>query len=460
MAVKFAGDRLSIDELHRFSNKPVTINQTLYWNFISLWNNIQGGIAAGKLLNPAGVGVDTWGVDFGLLDKQGNLIGNPVHYRDRRTNDMLEHVFKIVPRDDVFAQTGIQFMQFNTLYQLASMVASDSPYLDIAETLLLSPDLINYWLTGEKVSEFSIATTTQMVNPRSRSWVTEMLDKLGLPTHILPDIVPSGTQLGTYEGIRVIAPACHDTGSAVVAVPTTTKNFGYISSGTWSLAGIEGDAPIITPEVQAANITNEGGVFGTIRLLKNVMGLWIMQQCRSTWQASGMEYSYPDLVTLAEAAAPLRSIINPNDESFFAFGDLPSRIAAYCNTHHQPMPQSPGEIIRCVLESLALAYREVFETLEAISGRNVEVIHIIGGGSQNALLNQMTAEATGKRVMAGPVEATVMGNAVMQLITLGELGTLADARQIIAGLEGLTRYEPHHTEPWQAAYERYKTLLK
>jgi len=455
MGVQFDGAALTLNEITRFPNSPVRVCDTLHWNILDLWQQITAGIEAGKADQPASVGVDTWGVDFALLDAQSCLISMPVHYRDQRTDGMLEKVFAKVPRLEVFEQTGIQIISINTLYQLASMVEAKSPLLDIAETFLTIPDLLNYWLSGAKVCEYSNATTTQMFNTTSSGWAGDLLERLDIPVEMLPEVIQPGTRLGTYNGIPVIAPACHDTGSAVAATPATNQNFGYISSGTWSLAGIEAPSPIVTPEAAAANITNEGGVFGTIRLLKNVMGLWIIQQCRATWREQGQDYSYAELVELARKAPPLRSIVNPNDSIFLPPGDHPAKVRTLCRQSSQPVPETPGAIIRTVLESLALAYRDVFEKLEAVSRQTVEAIHIIGGGSQNELLNQMTADATGKPVLAGPVEATVIGNALMQLITLGELGNLSDARQVVANMIGLKRYEPNQTAEWVEAFHRY-----
>lgn len=459
MAVHFNGRSLTLEELNRFPNTTTTVNNTLHWDFLRLWRDIQVGIAQGKALNPASIGVDTWGVDFGLLDKQGTLIGNPVHYRDSRTVGKMERVFEIVPRSELFAQTGIQFMELNTLYQLMSMVDSQSPQLDIADTLLFSPDLLNYWLTGAKVCESSIASTSQMVNPQTGTWATDMLDKLGIPTHFLPEIVPSGTHLGEYDGIPVIAPACHDTGSAVAAVPAQTKDFAYLSSGTWSLFGLEVPQPILSEAASATNITNEGGVYGTIRLLKNVMGLWFVQQSRAIWNAQGEKLSYGELVTMAQAASPLRSLVNVNDSRFIAPGDMPARVQAFCRETGQPVPQSKGEIIRTILESLALAYRDSLTQVSSVaSASSVSVIHIVGGGTQNKLLNQMTADATGLPVVTGPIEATVIGNALVQLISLGEITNITEARQIVAEMGDMERYEPNvaETAVWQAAYEKYK----
>jgi rhamnulokinase len=458
IAVQFDGERLHLEELHRFPNTTVTINNTLHWDFLRLWQDIQTGIEKGKVLNPASIGVDAWGVDFGLLDSQGSLIGNPVHYRDGRTTNMMEAAFAKVPKADIFTQTGIQFMPINTLYQILSLVESQSPQLQIAETFLTAPDLLNYLLTGAKVSEFSNATTTQLFNPTTGDWAREVMAKLDIPGHIFPEIVQPGTRLGNYQGIPVIAPACHDTGSAVAAVPTRTEDFAYISSGTWSLVGLEVERPILTADALDANVTNEGGVYGTYRLLKNVMGLWILQQCRATWNAAGKDYSYGRLVELAGKDQPRTAVFNPNNPIFLSPGDHPQHIRSYCRQTNQPVPETPGTVVRCVLKSLALAYREVLEQVTAVANRQVSVIHVVGGGSQNDLLNQMTANATGLPVIAGPVEATVLGNALVQFIALGEIGSLEQGRQIIANSGELKQYQPQETAVWDDAYNRYKSL--
>ena len=460
IGVQFDGERLHLEELHRFPNTTVTINNTLCWNFLRLWQDIQTGIEKGKALNPASIGVDTWGVDFGLLDKQGNLIGNPVHYRDGRTANMMETAFAKVSRAGIFAQTGIQFMPINTLYQLLSLVESGSPQLQIAHTFLTAPDLLNYWLTGAKVCEFSNASTTQLFSPTLGNWATELIARLDIPSHIFPEIVPPGTRLGSHDGISVIAPACHDTGSAVAAIPTQTGDFAYISSGTWSLVGLEVDKPILSPEALTANVTNEGGVYGTYRLLKNVMGLWIVQQCRAAWAAGGEEHSYGELMAMATHAEPFTAVFNPNHGAFLAPGNHPQHIQDYCRRTGQPKLDSAGAVVRTVLESLALVYREVLEQITTVANRQVSVIHIVGGGSQNELLNQMTANATGLPVVTGPVEATVLGNALVQLITQGEMSDLAQARQIVAGMDELKRYEPEETSVWNEAYSRYQEITR
>ncbi|MCB0166326.1 MAG: rhamnulokinase [Anaerolineae bacterium] len=459
MAVHFDGRSLRLEAVNRFANVPVTVHGTLHWDVLRLWGDIQAGITKGRAYQPASMGVDTWGVDFGLLDEQGHLIGNPVHYRDGRTTGMMDKVMAKVAKIDIFEQTGLQFLPINTLYQLMSLDDRQAPDLRIAATFLTTPDLLNYWLTGTKVSEFTIASTTQLFNPRTGGWATELMAALGLPDHIFPEIVPAGTRLGDYEGIPVIAPACHDTGSAVAAVPVQTPNFAYISSGTWSLVGLEVDEPLINEAALAANLTNEGGVYGTFRLLKNVMGLWIVQQCRAAWAAAGQNYTYAELTQLARKATPLRSLIDVNDPVFLAPGDHPQQVRDYCARTGQPVPETSGAIVRTVLESLALAYHDVLESLMALSGRSIDFIHVVGGGSQNDLLNQLTADATGLPVLAGPIEATALGNALVQLITLGDVGNLAEARQLVTAMGELKRYEPNFSAlAWQDAYERYKQL--
>ncbi len=456
MAVHFDGTRFELDELHRFTNPTTHIRGTLYWDVLHLWRNIKQGIELGKTYHPLSIGVDTWAVDFALLDKQGNLLANPVMYRDSRTDGMMDAVFNIVPKRDVFEQTGIQFIQINTLYQMMSLVQSQSPVLANAHTFLTIPDLLHYWLTGALVCEFTNATTTQMFNPRTGTWAAAMLNKLDIPTTIFPEIVSPGTRLGHYDGIPVIAPATHDTGSAVAGVPTTNPNYAYISSGTWSLVGLEVKEAMISDAAYDANITNEGGIEGTYRLLKNVMGLWILQQCRATWANEGHDYSYDALVHLASNAAPLKTIVDVDDGRFLTAGDHPQRIRDWCAERGESIPQAQGDIVRCVLESLALKYRYVLETLQQISGQTIDVIHIVGGGTQNTLLNQFSADATGIPVVTGPTEATVFGNAAVQFIALGELSSIGEARQIIANMGVTQNYQPRQTPQWNDAYHRLR----
>jgi len=458
MEVDYDGKRLSLYEHYRFPNVPALVNGTLYWDILRLWNEIKNGIEKGSLSKPSGIGVDTWGVDFVLLDENDNLLDNPVHHRDNRTVGMMEKVFIKVPRKEIFLQTGIQFMSINTLYQIMCLVERRSSILSIAKTFLTPPDLLNFWLTGSKVCEFTSATTTQMYNPISNDWAWSLINKLEIPEKIFPEVIQPGIKIGKYKNINVITVAAHDTGSAVAAVPAQSDNFAYISSGTWSLVGLEVDKPIINEKALKANVTNEGGVYGTFRLLKNVIGLWILQQCRRSWESQGKKLSYTELMKMAALEKPLRSFIVPNDPVFLYPGNHPQLIRNICKNTSQPIPETPGAIARCVLESLALAYREVIKSLAEISGKKVDVIHIVGGGSKNRLLNQFTANANELPVIAGPAEATIIGNSIVQLITLGELDGMKDARQVIANLAELKHYEPKDANLWKEAYQRYKSI--
>ncbi|MBN8638218.1 MAG: rhamnulokinase [Anaerolineae bacterium] len=455
--VTYSGASLTMEVAHRFPNIQVEVGKTLYWDTFRLWHEIKTGIDLIKD-GARSIGVDTWGVDFALLDRDGNLLGNPVCYRDSRTDGAMEWTFKRVPRREIFERTGSQFLQLNTLYQLASLLRANSPLLEVAATYLGFPDLINYWLTGVKACEFTHATTTQFYNPRARDWDRQLLGAVGLPTDIYPHIVQPGTRLGDYRGIPVIAPPTHDTGSAVIAVPTTTRNFAYISSGTWSLIGLEIETPIINDAAYEANVTNEGGAEGKLRFLKNIMGLWLVQQSRAAWRAEGTDYSYDQLATMATDAPPFLAFIDPDDPSFFPPGDMPARIREFCARTGQVVPETPGAVLRVIYESLALRYREALDKMIALSGQTVDRMHIIGGGSQNAVLCQMTADAIGRPVYAGPVEATVLGNAIVQLIALGELQSVADGRALLSQQSDIKVYEPKNTAAWDAAFARFKGL--
>ena len=483
MLAQFDGRMLSLKEAHRFPNTPVRVGgrvgnlggETLHWDILRLFGDIKQGLrAAGQQANAAlaGVGVDTWAIDFGLLDAEDQLIGNPVHYRDARTDGMMEAAFARVPREEIFKRTGIQFMQINTLYQLVALAQRAAPALDIARTFLTIPDLINFWLCGRKANEYTNATSTQALDARSKDWARDMLEKLGIPTAMFAEVVPPATQLGVLRpglaeelglgAIPVLAPATHDTGSAVAAVPTTSRDAIYLSSGTWSLMGIETLEPVIDARTLALNFTNEGGIGGTYRVLKNIMGLWLLQECRRAWLDAGHEYGYAQLESMARAA-DIDTIVLPSDPRFLApnspaVGDMPSRILAFCRETDQTPPSNDGEITRCVLNSLALEYRWVAERLAEISGLALPVIHIIGGGSQNTLLNQLTADATGRTVVAGPVEATAIGNIIAQLLALGQIGSLQDGRELVSRAFDVQRIEPHRDDRWDAAYERYLKL--
>jgi len=464
------GDKLKLEEVRRFPNGPVRISDSLHWDVLRLWEEVKNTLqlCAKKYGNVTSIGVDTWGVDFGLLGRGDVLLGNPYHYRDKRTDGMLEEAFKRVPRRQIFEYTGTQFIQFNTLFQLLSMKLQNSPLLEMAETLLMMPDLFNFWLTGVKTSEFSIATTTNFFNPRASDWAKSLLKRMGLPTHILPGIVPSGTVLGELlppvaeetglKGTKVVASVCHDTGAAVAAVPAGAEDWCYISSGTWSLMGVELSAPIVNERSLELNFTNEGGYGGTIRFLKNLSGLWLVQESRRIWARAGQEHSYTQLTEMAAQAQPFKAFVEPDHVSFLYPGDMPARIRQFCQRTRQSMPGSKGEVVRCALESLALKYRWVLERLEEILGRRLEVIHIVGGGSQNALLCQFAANATNRQVLAGPVEATAIGNIMGQALALGYVGSHAEAREIIRRSFKITSYEPQDPEAWQEAYERFQKI--
>ena len=469
----FDGQKLTLDEAHRFPNTSVRINhahgETLHWDVLRLWNDIQDGLArAAQQGELSGVGVDTWGVDFGLLDTQDQLIGNPVHYRDARTDGMMETAFEIVPRGEIFASTGLQFMQLNTLFQM--MALKNSPQLEATRTLLLIPDLLNFWLTGEKASEYSIASTTQMLNAQTRQWDSDLLGRLGLPSQILTSIQPSGTQRGRLreslanrigaKGTPVYAPGCHDTASAVVAVPAEGSNWAYLSSGTWSLMGLEAAQPLINQQVAGYNFTNEGGVGDTIRFLKNIAGLWLVQECRRAWAREGHDYSYAELTEEAAGQAGGTAFIDPDAGDFLAPASMPEAIAEYCRRTGQTPPQSVGATVRCCLESLALKYRWVLERLEELSGQKIEVLHIVGGGTQNKLLSRLTADCLGRTVIAGPIEATATGNILTQAMARGELKNLSEIRQVVRASFPLETFEPKPSSrgAWDAAYEKFLDL--
>lgn len=442
----FDGERLNLSEVHRFPNTPVPLPDGLHWDVLNLWNAIRQSLslaaqAAGGGL--ASIGLDTWGVDFGLLDRHGALLGNPYHYRDSRTDGIMESAFQRMPRAEIYAQTGIQFLQFNSLFQLLAMSQRNSPQLAAADTFLTMPDLFNYWLTGRKVCEFTNATTTQCYDPRRRTWARPLLQRLGIPDHIFPEVVAPGTILGDLRGalaaeaglarLPVIAPACHDTGSAVAAVPAAPgAHFAWISSGTWSIAGVNVPEPVINERSLACAMTNEGGLNDSFRLSKNIAGLWPVQESRRTWGRTGQQYSYDELTILAAQAEPLRSLVDLDHNDFLKPGDMPARVRAYCERTGQPIPATPGQVVRCLLESLALKYQLVVEHLNDLlhAGARIETIHIVGGGTKNRLLSQMAADATGLPVITGPIEATATGNLLVQAVALGAIASLEEAREV------------------------------
>jgi rhamnulokinase len=469
------GDHLRLEEVRRFDNGPVRVLDSLHWDVLGMWSEIKHGLGLAAQVYDSddssltSVGLDTWGVDFGLLAADDTLLGNPYHYRDSRTDGMLDEAFRRVPRAQIFEHTGIQFMQLNSLYQLLAMTKAGSPALAAAETFLNMPDLFNFWLTGRKANEFTIATTSQCYNPRTGDWAWDMLEKLDIPTRIFGEIVPPGTVLDTLlpsvtqetgcRAIPVVAPATHDTGSAVAAVPAMDDDHIYLSSGTWSLMGVKVTEPVITEQSLAYNFTNEGGINGSFRLLKNIMGLWLVQESRREWARAGETYSYDDLTLMAAGSPAFGSLVVPGDGRFLPPGDMPGRIQAFCRETGQAVPETRGAIVRCALESLAMEYRWVAERLDELVGRRLSTIHIIGGGSQNQLLNQFTADATGRTVVAGPVEATAIGNVLVQALALGHIASLEKGRELVRRSFELTTYEPRGTERWEKTYHRYLKLI-
>jgi len=446
------GERLALEELHRFPNQPVQLPAGLYWDAFRLFHEIVEGLrAAGqRKLVPKGIGVDTWGVDFGLVGSDGSLVGNPRHYRDERNIGVPERLFERVPRAEVFDRTGIQIMAINSLYQLYSMRLADSPALAAADHLLFMPDLLSYWLSGAQRSEITIASTSQFYNPKTRRFETELFERLGMPAKILAELIEPGEQLGTLlphvaqasglGAVPVYATAGHDTASAVAAVPGHGDDWCYISSGTWSLMGVELPHPVIDERCFQLNFTNEAGFGGRTRLLKNIAGLWILQECRRAWMAQGETFSYQELVSMAEECGPAAGTIDPDD--FLQPGDMPARIAAWCTTHSLQAPRTKGETCRLILESLAHRYHQVLQGLESLTGHKINTIHIVGGGSRNRLLNQLVASATGCRVVAGPVEATAAGNVLVQAMGAREVSDLDAAREIVRKSFEIEAFEP------------------
>ncbi len=456
---------LTLEEVHRFPNEPVEYGGSLHWDLPRLWLEVRKTLSRLEHSPLAGIGVDAWGVDYALLGERGELLQNPYHYRDRRTHALMDEVFRIVPKEDIYRTTGIQFMPINTLYQLFAAKLQTPSLLACAKQMLTIPDLFNYWLTGKAVCEFTNATTSQMVDPSRRAWATDLIQRLGLPPDLPAPIVEPGTMLGpllpeltrasSLSGTPVIAPACHDTGSAVAAI-TARNGTAFLSSGTWSLIGVELDKPVITAETLETNFTNEGGIGGTTRLLKNVMGLWILQGCRNCWNVPAHNGDYRELLDLGNRAPAFAHLVNPDAESFLRATNMLSSIDAFCAKTHQPKPETPGAYVRCVLESLAMKYRFVLRNLEQVCDQHIEQIRVIGGGSKNRLLNQLTADATGRRVLAGPVEATALGNLAVQILATGQATSLDEVRSIIDRSFPTEMFEPISTDQWDEHAERFE----
>ncbi len=461
----FNGSRLKLEENHRFSNDPVILNGTMYWDILRIFHEIKQSIGktvvAGE--NVASMGIDTWGVDYALLGRNGQMLGNPVHYRDARTVGVQEKVSEVLDPKEHYRIAGIQTLDFNTVYQL---FVERPELLSEADRMLNIPDLLNYFLTGKMCNEYTILSTGALLNAEKRDYAWSVIDRLGLPRRLFGKIVPAGTDLGALlpqvqgetgkTDLRVLTVASHDTASAVVAVPTREKDFIYISSGTWSLMGTELSEPLINDMSRELNFTNEGGALGTIRFLKNIMGLWIIQESRRQWKREGNEYSFAQMEAWAKEAEPLRCFVNVDDPSFSAPGNMPERIRNFCRRTGQYVPQTVGEVVRCIYESLALKYREVAEKIQKLQGKTAKVIHVVGGGTKDRFLSAMTADACGIPVAAGPEEATAIGNLMVQAIALGDVKDLAEAREIVSASFELKRYEPSpERNLWDDAYGRY-----
>ncbi len=456
---------LTTEEVHRFQNEPVEYGGSLHWDVPRLWLEVRKSLACVEQVELAGIGVDAWGVDYALLGERGELLQNPYHYRDRRTQGIMEEVFRNVRKEEIYGATGIQFMPINTLYQLFAAQRDTPTLVKAAKQLLTIPDLFNYWLTGNAVCEFTNATTTQLVDPFRRSWATDLMQEVGLPPELPAPIVEPGTIIGTLRPSMaqnsslartpVIAPACHDTGSAVAAI-TARDGTAFLSSGTWSLIGTELNAPIVTPQALKLNFTNEGGVNGTTRLLKNVMGLWILQGCRNYWTTKGQSADYRELVELAGREPAFKHLVDPDGECFLRPANMPAAVDDFCRKTNQPAPSSPGAYVRCVMESLALKYRRVLGNLEQLCGKHIEQLRVIGGGSKNRMLNQFTADATGRRVLAGPAEATALGNIAIQILASGEASSLQEVRAIVDRSFPTEVFEPLETEKWEQQTERFE----
>lgn len=467
----FDGEKITLEEVHRFSNDPVKVGDTMYWDVLRLFYNIkQGLIKAREAGGFDSVGIDTWGVDFGLIDKYGCLLENPVHYRDARTSGLIEECAKTVPNSEFYGATGIQFMELNTVYQLYSLKKYRPHILERADRLLFMPDLFGYMLTGKMTTEYSIATTSQMIDIKTKSWANGLLDRLGIPSRLLGEVVPSGTTLGKIrsdiceecgiDGAEVISVCGHDTQSAITAVPCESGDFAFISSGTWSLFGTELDEPIVNEKSLEMNVTNEGGCDSKVGFLKNIIGLWLIQESRRHWNRHGSDYSYADLEKLALASEPFKCFIDPDAPEFVPHGNIPQRVRDYCRRTDQPIPETVGEVMRCIYESLALKYRMTLEALEDCTGKTYPAIHVIGGGTKDTLLCSMTACACDRTVVAGPIEATVLGNIAVQLISCGAIENVSQARKIIRASENTAEYLPQNSAEWEKAYERYKEVTK
>ena len=467
---KFDGKKIELEEVHRFTNDPVTVNGTVFWDVLRLFHEVKQGILKAKQAGGFdSIGVDTWGVDFGLIDKNGYLLENPIHYRDKRTDGMIELACQKMDRDKIYDITGIQFIYFNTLFQLLSLRENRPELLERADKMLFMPDLFNYLLTGNMAAEYSIATTSQMVDLAAHEWSDEIFEKMRFPKDIVCPLVKPGTVIGKLSpalceelgvpAVDVIAVCGHDTQSAVTAVPTDKKDFAFISCGTWSLFGTELETPILNDKARALNVTNEGGYDYSTAFLKNICGLWLIQESRRQWMREGQEYSYAQLEEMALQCEPFKCFIDPDADDFAPMGNMPERIRDFCRRTGQYVPETVGEVVRCIYESLALKYRHIFRGIEDCTEKKYPHINVVGGGTKDKLLCRMTADSCNTTVYAGPIEATVLGNIAVQLLASGEIKDIAEARSIIAEGEKLICYNPENTAVWDAAYEEFKKYL-
>lgn len=465
-----AGGKIQLEEVHRFANNPVRIQGSLRWNVLGIFEELKRGLreVAAKNLPVAGLSVDSWGVDYVLFNQRQPMLSVPYHYRDSRTECTFAKALEEVGRKQIFAETGIQFMSLNMLYQLIAEVEENPELVGIADQFLNISDYFHYLFCGAVRAEESLASTTQIYNPSTRKWSAELIRQFEFPETLFPQIVPSGTRLGRLKPelcaetglaeIEVIASCSHDTGAAVAAVPAEGDNWAYLSSGTWSLIGVELTAPLINDAAREHNFTNEAGFDGTTRFLKNIVGLWLLQESRRAWARQGLQLDYAEINRLAEEAEPFRSVVNPNDARFLKPQDMPEEIAASCRESGQPEPETPGQFARCILESLALLYGQSLDVLEQLTDRQISTLHIVGGGSQSELLNQFAANATGRTVLAGPVEATAIGNLLIQAIALGDLESLEELRRVVRASFAIKKYEPQQSAEWEQAKQRFAKL--
>lgn len=462
----FDGGKIMLEEIHRFSNDPVIVGDTMHWDILRLFHEIkQSLIKSKKYGDIESVAIDTWGVDFGLLDKDGRLLENPVHYRDSRTDGMLDKAFELIDRRRLYDLTGNQLMQINTAFQLLSLVKSRPELIGRADRAVLMPDLLGYFLSGKAVAEHSIASTTQLFDQCKRQWADEVFEALGIKRSLMPETVESGTVIGTLsrqiceeldiKPMKVIAACGHDTQCALVAAPAKEKDFIFLSSGTWSLLGTELSQPMINDVSYTNNVTNELGFGGKTAFLKNIIGLWLIQESRRQWIREGNEYSYAQLEAMAREAKPFKCFIDPDAPQFSPSGNIPRRIREYCAQTGQQVPETAGEIMRCIYESLALKYRSAKEELEACTGKRYEAMYMVGGGTKDRFISQLAANACGCKVSSGPVEATAFGNIAIQLMALGEIADLTQAREIISSSEKIYSFEPESSDEWAKAYERF-----